>query len=231
MTTVSKYRKKRPAARRRPRKYQAGKYSPVKYQFPFPAMYKCKLVYTGWVADGRAGNGTTSNTSYGFKLNSCHDPYDGITGSYNVQPYYWDQISAIYKRYLVTSAKVEIRFSPPTQTHAMSVMRPTTVSTTPTDFQLEESRPNAVKRVISTGGNGAVLKAYYKLANIQGVTSNKYANDDLYAAVVGGEPTLISYAHVLNVNANNTTTDNPLAFNIKITQYVTMFDRSIVSGS
>lgn len=203
-----------------------------KHVTPFPPQYNIKLVYTGWVGDAKAGNGVTGHSGYTLKLNSCHDPWAGITGAYNIQPYFWDQISNIYKRYLVTSAKVELRCSRPQTVDAMVVMRPSTVSTTPSDFQLEESRPYAQKRLVSTQSNGGLLKGYYPVYRIHGVPPSKVKNDDLYAAEVGSDPTLVMYLQIIQQNAILAdVTDNKMPYNIKITQYVTMFDRTIVSGS
>lgn len=197
---------------------------------PFPPQYKIKLVYTGWVHDALAGNGTTSNSAYTFKLNSCYDPYDGVSGAYNIQPYFWDQISAIYKRYLVTSAKVEYQVNTPAS-NAMVVLRPTTVSTSPSDFQLEESRPYATKRMVSGVGQPVKIKRYYPVYKIHGVSPNKVKNDDLFASTIGADPTLLMYLHVIQQNVTTAITSNSMPFNIKITQYVTMFDRTIVSAS
>lgn len=233
------YKKKTKASKktdwRKRTKYESRKRSVrlvvPRYMTPFPPKYRIKLVYTGWIADGRAGNGTTSNTAYTFKLNSCYDPYGGSTGQYNIQSMYYDQVSQLYKRYCVSGAKVEIKYCPPTVEHAMTLIRPTTVSTTPTDFQLEESRPNSIKRTISTGGDGSYIKAYFDIAKIHGVSKSKLMNDDLYSALTTADPTLICYLHILNCNSANTTTDNPLSFNVKITQYITLYDRTIVSAS
>lgn len=211
---------------------RASNYSRVpRYLTPFPTMYKIKLVYTGWVNNGTVADGINTYTGYTFKLNSCHDPYAGVSGSYNVQPYFWDQISAIYKRYTVSSAKVELQFNRP-GSDAFHVMRPTTVSTTPSDFQLEESRPYAVKRTNTIYGTGCRMRAYYPVHKIHGVTPQKVKTDDLFSAAVGSDPALVMYLQVLNQMADGvTTTSTACPFNIKITQYVTMFDRTVVSGS
>lgn len=207
------------------------KLSIPKYLTPFPREYKIKLVYTGWIHDGKAGDGTNVHTSYSFKLNSCYDPYGGVTGDYNVQPYFWDQISAIYKKYLVTSAKAEVQYNRPQVTDVMSVMRASTVSTLPSDFQLEESRPGAVKSQHTVYGTGKKISRYYSVASVHGVPGTRVVSDDLYSAAVGADPSLIAYLQIMNVNAPNNTTNNPMAFNVKITQYCTMFDRTVVSGS
>lgn len=227
----SRRTRKRKVGRKRTRMSVSRPVAPRRHVTPFPAQFKIKLVYAGWVHDGRAGNGTTGLTSYQFKLNSPYDPYAGSTGIYNIQPYFWDQVTALYKRYVVTGAKVEYKACPPTGIHAFTVIRPSTVSTSPSDLQLEESRPNAKKLIVSNGGNGAYFKRYYDIARIHGVKRRKIEDDDLYSGLVTGDPTLLAYLNIIQGNADGTTTDNPMAFNVKITQYITLYDRTIVSAS
>lgn len=232
--------RKQTARERKAKSYRTGFIGPQRgaskiivprYTTPFPPQYKIKLVYTGWVNNAFAADGTNNYSTYQFKLNSCHDPYAGISGTYNIQPYFWDQISAIYKRYLVTSAKVEYKACNPNVTSAFGLLRPSTVSTSPTDFQLEESRPYASKAIATTGGNGLFMKRYYPVHKIHGVSPQKVKSDDLYASTVGSDPSLMLYLNLMQVNADGTTTANAMPMNVKITQYVTMFDRTIVSAS
>lgn len=205
-------------------------YGFLKYPCPFPATKNCKLEYVGWVYDAFAGDGTNVGTTYQFKLNSCHDPYKGVTGSYNIQGYFYDQLS-MYKRYCVNSCKVEIQFATPATKYAMVLLRPTTVATEPTDFQLEESRPFASKRMMSTGGEPKKLTFFYSMPKVHGVTYTKLTTDDLYSSAYGTDPTLLTYLNVMLYNADGTTTSNPLPFNIKITQYVKFYDRTVMSAS
>lgn len=244
------YRRKRKTVNKRTRREykplvikgrsRGDAYTPVQYSnrtivprhtTPFPAKYHIKLVYTGWFPLATAGDGTNSYTSYPFKLNSCYDPYGGVSGSYNVQPYFWDQISAIYKSYVVTSAKIEVQWNRPQTTDVMVLLRPTNVSTLPSDFQLEESRPRAIKKQSTLYGPGIKTRAYYSVASVAGVTPQKVMNDDTFSALVGADPAQIVYAMVMNQNANGLTTSNSISMNVKLTQYVTMFDRTVVSGS
>lgn len=210
-----------------------GQYRTIVHSTPFPAKWNIRLEYTGWVHDATVGDtGSSFTTAWSFKLNSIYDPYAGVTGSYNVQPYFFDQINSIYKRYLVTSAKVELRqCSPSLSTDVLTLMRPSTVSTLPSDFQLEESRPFAMKKVNTSYGNGIVMNAYYPVYKIHGVPKQKVISDDLYASTVGADPSLIMYLNVVSVNSDQSVATNKIPFNIKITQYVTMFDRNVVSGS
>lgn len=233
--TRRRRRTKAPATNWTAREFRSIKrnmgYLVPRYRTPFPTKYQIKLVYTGWVYDAFAGDGTNTFTSYQFKLNSCYDPYSGVSGTYNVQPYFWDQVSAIYKRYVVTGAKVEYKACAPSNKYSFVLMRPSTVSTLPSDFQLEESRERAIKNGTSTGGNGSVMSAYYSVASIHGVSPSKVKNDDLYSATVGADPSLVAYLNIMQQNADGTTTANPQPFNVKITQYITMYDRTVVSGS
>lgn len=201
------------------------------YTTPFPPRYRVKLVYTGYVYNATAGDGANAYTNYTFNLNSLYDPYAGSTGTWNVQPYFFDQISALYKRYNVSGARVEVQWSDPTSVSSMHIIRPTTVGTAPTDFQLLESQPYATKVQNTISGNGARIKRYYDVAKIHGVSKQKARIDDLYSAQVGANPGLQLYLHVFNQNAAGAATNNPCPMNVKITYFATFFDRTVATGS
>lgn len=97
-------RRRRPLRRRK-------KMSLSKLVYGFPRTYTCKLRYVDEVIlnPGLAGLDETA-----FRANGAFDPYQPIGGH---QPYWWDQLAAVYDIYTVIGAKITVSFAPDISTN------------------------------------------------------------------------------------------------------------------
>ena len=91
----------------------------------------------------------------------------------NSQPYFYDQITAIYSKYVVVGMKYEIQVTSTTGKEAYVLVRPTAGLHTPTVaidqwLWVEEQRPNAKKYRITSGHQTKKIKGYVDIAKIWG---------------------------------------------------------------
>lgn len=115
--------------------------------FGFPQRYACKLKYTASVI--LAGTGTTSQQVY--RLNSLYDPDVAVGGT---QPMCYDQLSAVYNKYLVTSAKYEVQFTNLNSTAVSVVSVPTDLSLSGSSFDSITEQKYAKNSVLSINSGG-----------------------------------------------------------------------------
>lgn len=94
------YRARRRRAYRRRRRVQR-----VRWEMP---IRQCKYVKFTYADDNFSSNtGVTYMSSHFFRGNSCFDPdYTGV----GVQPYGWDQWTALYGTYRVAASSIKINF-------------------------------------------------------------------------------------------------------------------------
>lgn len=95
-----------------------------------------------------------ASTSYVYSCNGMYDPYTSGTG---VQPYYFDQLSAIYRHYTVLKSKCTIRLVPISATSSPACFTlylndDSTVTYTNADRAAEN--PTAVYKILPIGGGG-----------------------------------------------------------------------------
>lgn len=103
------FRKKRPARTRRYRRRALANYNPAPAR-PFADKYRCNLRYC------QTGSIDPSNTNFAFHTFCVNSLYDPDTTGGGHQPMGFDQLAAIYNRYLVTGAKLSCTFESRTAT-------------------------------------------------------------------------------------------------------------------
>ena len=195
---TSKRRYKRPTTRKRRSgtKPQATRMrGPMKLfgSFaPFPPTYNCKMHYVETVTlttdtAGVFGAGTT------FRLNSLYDP--NLTGTGH-QPYGYDQMAALYKRYIVSGVKVHITFTDPS---ADGVAVGCMVQASGGAGALYGITPDIIKEqplswvapVNNTGSQVKHFSQYFPLQKVEGLQKVQWiANEDQYGAAINANPSL-----------------------------------------
>lgn len=165
---------------------------------PFPTTYKCKLKYVESVVlyTGTAG---IMGTEQVFRLNSLYDPNFTGTGH---QPYGYDQLNGIYKKYMVSGVHIRVTFSAPslanTACGAMIQASQDTVALTGASPDGICERPNAWCRVLNpTGEQVTTFEQYVQLSALEGLSDQQYlAEPDNYGSDVSNNPSLIPYLRV-----------------------------------
>lgn len=202
----------------------------------FPPSHSIKLKYFEVVTiDHGVGS---ANDVYAFNLNSIFRPnytqYGTLSGlGGNHQPYYFDQLSGLYSRYIVTHVRYNVKLTD--ATHKMIVMVaevPTltfTYSNNPTTMVETWARYGRSKR----GNLNTNLATHFVHSTkwISLETINKRPLDlEVDSASVSSSPVALSSLLVYTATTDGTT-DQEVTLHIEIEYKVKLYDRVGVSGS
>jgi len=130
---------------------------------------------------------------FSYRLTSCFDPQFSLGGG---QPTYFDQLAAVYERYVVNGAKITCIFSRASTTAAnigpyicgISCADNDTLPGTTASSQM--SQPNTTFRVVSQDGGNQTVVATYSKAKTYGLL------EDNLQARVNSDPTINWLANV-----------------------------------
>lgn len=146
-----------------------------------------------------------------MRLNSLYDPdFTGV----GHQPYGYDQLTPLYRRYMVTHVGFEVTLTNPSADGivlgAMLQASSGTATLTGANVDTVMERPQCVVKFINnTGSQVAVIKQpMLPLCNLEGLTSSQW-NDQMsiYGALVTANPTLSPYLRVAIGSASAGTGD------------------------
>jgi len=197
---------------------------------PFPSYKLMKLAY--W--DNIVGTQTTgSGMTQQWRLNSAYDFDYTYTGH---QPYYYDQITALYGTYRVYKVVIDYAYTCDNGSgvplDSQIVFRPTPDGTTPTPtaagFIVESERPLSHNNYFGAGAHPAKGRLTYYPHIILGMSKSEYNDDDKTSAAVTTNPSTVPY---LNFMALSTAANSYHVLRVKVQMYVKFFNRKIVSGS
>lgn len=142
--------------------------------YGFPDAYKCKLKYSETL-QLTATLGATIMSIY--RANSLYDPKYAVGGS---QPRYYDQLTAVYQKYLVTGCKAKIHWSNQSSTVPANcvIQFGDQDPTGYTLYDLTEFRYSKLTQVGTASGEGnAKSQMYISMGKILGQNS---LNSDPY---------------------------------------------------
>jgi len=157
---------------------------------PFPFRYDCKLTYGVNVTLTTAGSSSAGVTNV-FRLNSLYDP--DLTGTGH-QPYQYDQMTAIYSKYLVKHAFIDLTFTDPTADGLWVgwCIQPDSDGESPTTLQLYDimERPNwKAIPLNNTGAQAVTARLSIPMHELFGVSKAQYVNETgSYAASYNASP-------------------------------------------
>lgn len=172
-----------------------------------------------------------------YAINSPFDPQVSGGGTYNTQPYGYDQYSAVYGSYRCAGSSISLHALPFT-TASVSEQQirltcfPTPVaSTSVTDIQMFRQIPYTRSKV-GTFYDGVVIKNHITVRKLAGISRATFQGDGGYSAVVGSDPVLQAYWMVSAQNFSQTTgTPAGCYVAVSITYYVQFFNRKLVASS
>lgn len=185
--------------------------------------------------DGQIHTGTSQNI-YGpedqFKLNDCFDP---AVGAASTQPLFWDQFSALYSRYRVYAATVEVRWQTTDTSNITAcacLIQPSTAShnVTGQNTAFVSEMPMCSVIRIAPGGehNWIVGPKRFTMSEIEG--SKSWTTDDDFAAQVTASPAVSPTLRLACANRNGTD-DVYVYYTIRITYHTHLYDPKIPSQS
>lgn len=194
---------------------------------PVKKSYSCKFVYGDLITLNSANLSTIYGTEKAYRLNSLFDPDFSVGGH---QPYGFDQMAAMYNKYIVHGVKVEVWGVNPTNpgvTLGVQIQTPSDTNTLqgrgPSHVR---EMPNVVQKFINTTGSQVVaVSEYIPMYRALGV-SPQQARSDLsnYAATVVADPAIVPYLK-LAINNINGIGVTGLNVEVRLTYYATLYDR------
>lgn len=152
---------------------------------PFPPRRNYKLTYTAEIP--LASDGIhLFGAEWVFRLNDIYDPFIGTTAGVDHQPYGYDEVSAIYRRFKVNGCMVRITFTDPeggsnpdaTVVGAL-ISNPASVTqlTGLTVGKAKEKIMCKTKSLVDSGNQKAVIQQYVPMHQGFGWTKKQYSND------------------------------------------------------
>lgn len=201
---------------------------------PFPFRWNAHLTYGVNIAMNTVGSIPTAN-GYRFRLNSCYDPDFTGTGE---QPYQYDQLTAIYTKYIVRSCRVHITFNDPTSSGMFvgwSYHTDTTNNDNPTGKTLGDimSRPNFQCVPITSYGNESVsLSVNIPVHDIFGLSQSQYLSvTDQYGAAFNANPLSTAFLDLFILDPNSLVSPQYVRAVGRLIYDVQFFDYAAPSGS
>jgi hypothetical protein len=172
------------------------------------------LAQTGIITESAAGLGAFQT----FVVNSAFDPY--FTGG-GVQPLGFDQYAQFYGRYRVLSARVEVQWvARSTSTEPVTVgMYASPQSTLPalSAAWLVQPTPSLCVSTL-TGANGGPCSVThsrrFKIADVLGVTSREFHDDQDFSAIFSASPPRPCYLQLFTRSLSGTAASSTYTFRI-----------------
>jgi len=174
-------------------------------------------------------------SKYRFRLNSGYDP--DVTGT-GEQPYQWDQMTAIYTKYIIKAAHVEITFNDPTSSGMFvgwSFHTDTTSNDDPAGKTLGDvmSRPNFTCVPLTNYGTESItLKMSVPIHTIFGLSQSQYLSvTDQYGASYNANPLSMAYLDLFLIDPNSLVSPQYVRAVGRIVYDIQFFDYAAPSGS
>lgn len=161
---------------------------PSSRNYPMPSTYRTRLVYATTVSLDASTGGVAWST---FRANSLFDPLFAVGGH---QPYGYDQMQAIYSRYVVISATVVFTVvsnqSLPLCIGAGTFNAPGYTSNI-TDIESLRENPRIKTQMLSDSGNRkvATVRERYHITSMYGVSVRDAVGSQFLSASTGANPT------------------------------------------
>lgn len=198
-----------------------------KYQSGVPAQQMVKLVYT---EDALIKNitGAAPWLYDGYRLNSLFDPRQAAGGH---QPRFFDQWTAMYERYRITGAKVEVEaYNQTNGGIATLFLIPLHYNAAVFTSSQQAFENKKVSSAMLTDQKPVKLTRYFNIAQVEGVKRTVVANDQDYAAGMGGDPPRFPTVQVA-VSSLRTGDVNDIVLRTRITYYGKVFQPKTVGAS
>lgn len=166
---------------------------------PFPAAWDALMSYTENIVltGGSAG---VMGTEFIFAINDLFDPNYSGSGH---QPYGFDTLTPVWKRYLVRAAEVEIQFTDPNEDgEFVAVLVQGSQGVYPLtgkDIYVVDENPQVTSKFLNNTGSqqASVKTGLIPFHAVEGITAQDYkAQADQYGALVSTDPSRLIFLRV-----------------------------------
>lgn len=224
-TYISKRRNK--ATRKRYRK-RGGAFRNYVSSSPFPTYYKCKMYYSH-VLTALTPQAVTGflGTEQIFRLNSLYDPDYSGTGQ---QPYGFDQMASLYRKYKVNGVKIDVTIYNPNEDGVLvgALIQPPGGTATLTGKTMEDiaELPMCTYRVLhNTGTQRSHFSQYMPINKLAGISPLQFkANIEDFASLCTTSPAQFPYFRIA-VGSIIGSTSATCQITVKLTFYSTFYER------
>lgn len=183
-----------------------------------PDVYKTKLVFT---SDESISAGATRL----IRGNSIFDP-----DNTNRKPQGYNEMSALYDRYLVTASRCEITIiNQDISDQLKCVLYPAGIAAPTTDFENASAQPYATNVVLGTEGSGQAVKTLKNYIATKAIRGAWVTNSESYGAAFTADPGFQWYWHFVFEAITPGTVS--MHIQTRVTYYVTMYRRDSVPQS
>ncbi len=208
---------------------------PIAVATVFPARTRVRMTYTEFLSTVNDGTTpSTSSTSIILRLNDVFAPR--LTGH---QPYAFDTMASLYRRYHVYACDVEVTATSPTSTngnltYALSILRPSgatfTLAALVNAADVTGEKPLGRVMMLNAGGNRSVqdYRAHVDIATLEGLTPAEYDANSSYRALATASPALVPTLQLANTSIS---TSISCYWRIRLSFDVEFYDRVILAQS
>jgi hypothetical protein len=197
---------------------------------PFPSQWTGKMSYSDDITF-TSGTSNVFGSEHVWFLNSLYDPDFTSTGH---QPYGFDQLAALYRRYRVTRCDVDITFSSPTSNNMVAAV---TCQSAHGAFSMAGKAVNAVSekpqtwvgRVNTSGSQKIRFHASLPIAGLEGVPEATVLSNEAYSAAVTTNPNNPLYVRV--AVADHDDASQALVAFVRLTYHCTFYERRTMTQS
>lgn len=176
-----------------------------------------------------SGIGGYLGTEQIYRLNALHDPNFSAIGH---QPYGYDQVQNLYRKYKVNAVMVELKWSDPSEDGMVIGIQfqPPNAAYTLTGAHIQDVReqPMSVTRSINNSGSQTgVIKQFFPISALSGLTPLQFKADvDLFTSTVLNLPTAVPLLRFA-VGSDRGTNGASLIVKIRVVYYSTMYERKV----
>lgn len=169
---------------------------------------------------------TTTAQTHFYSLNNLFDP--DVTGVGH-QPYYFDEVSAIYARYYVMGCSVKVTANVTTGA-AQLLFKAQRDVTGLSATSIGVERPGMRSVIVNAGGPSKATKTYYSIPNLFGLSKDAYKGENAYHGTFDTNPTLQYYLQLAWQHPDQVSTASG-TLSIELEYYCKWYDRKRVSQS
>ncbi len=209
-------------------------FAPLTAHDPFPAQLRKEFVYSDLIQIAAGATAFTTGTERIFRLNSLFAP--DVSGGH--QPYGFNQMELMYRRYVVTDALIEIQSCPINDSAdsdrnwwmvAMIVPAGFVNTTTGKTFSALGEMPGCEIRPVIANALPVTIRQKLSIAAIEGVPPTRIRGDETFQALMTSSPSRVP-SLILNV-FNATTSIATCSIMLKITFTAHLHERIVFSQS
>jgi hypothetical protein len=200
---------------------------------PFPWKYRAKLSYGVNIALGTAGSSPLASI-HALSLNNVYDP--DVTGT-GEQPYFYDTLTAIYRKYIVRSAYIDLTFTDPSADGLWVGWSLGAVNSgdDPVNKTLGDIMSRPTFRCVpinNTGSQFITIRERVPLHTVFGLTEQQYMSQPLdYGAAYNASPSLQAFVRLFIVDPNQLLSAQYVRVAGRITYEVDFYDYLAPGGS